>query len=72
MLRIVPALALVGYFERQNRSKVTKTEQCGKSLEWKIKLYHDNGMKFISIYPQDLGNLDAMLRAKLHHDSQAS
>jgi hypothetical protein len=61
----------VEYWGMVNSNEKLERQEYVKSMEWKIKRYHDNGMKFISIYPQDLGNLDAMLRAKLHHDSQA-
>jgi hypothetical protein len=64
-------MCIVEYWGMVNSNEKLERQEYVKSMAWKIKRYHDNGMKFISIYPQDLGNLDAMLRAKLHHDSQA-
>jgi len=36
-----------------------------KSMDWKIAKYHENGIKFISIYPKDLGNLDSVFKKRL-------
>jgi DNA helicase-4 len=36
-----------------------------KGMEWKISKYHENGIKFISIYPEDLSNLDFVFRKRL-------
>ena len=36
-----------------------------KSMEWKIAKYHENDIKFISIYPEDLGNLDSVFKKRL-------
>jgi hypothetical protein len=36
-----------------------------RSMRWKIRQYHRNGIRFISLYPGELTNLDAALRLKL-------
>ena len=36
-----------------------------RSMRWKIAQYHRNGIRFVSLYPNDLGNLDAAFRSKL-------
>jgi hypothetical protein len=35
-----------------------------KGMEWKMAKYHENGIKFISVYPEDLGNLDLLFRKR--------
>lgn len=35
-----------------------------RTMKWKMAQYHKNNIKFISIYPKNLGNLDWILRAK--------
>ena|SRR5437867_1503718 len=34
-------------------------------MRWKMAQYHENGIKFISLYPPNLDNLDSMFRRKL-------
>lgn len=36
-----------------------------KSMKWKMAKYNENNIKFVSIYPKDLGYLDEIFRAKL-------
>ena len=36
-----------------------------RTLRWKMAQYHKNGMRFVSLYPNDLQNLDASFRPKL-------
>lgn len=36
-----------------------------RTLRWKMAQYHKNGIKFLSLYPSDLQNLDASFRQKL-------
>jgi hypothetical protein len=36
---------------------------------WEIEPYPENGKKFSSIYSQDLGNLDRVLRERLQNES---
>jgi hypothetical protein len=35
-----------------------------RSMKWKMAQYHQNGIKFISIYPNNMSNLDWVFRAK--------
>jgi hypothetical protein len=35
-----------------------------RSMKWKMAKYHQNNIKFISIYPDNMGNLDWVFRAK--------
>lgn len=35
-----------------------------RSMKYKMARYHELGIKFISLYPRDLPNLDAIFRAK--------
>jgi hypothetical protein len=34
-------------------------------MRWKIAQYHKNGIRFVSLYPSELGNLDVAFRPKL-------
>ena len=36
-----------------------------RSMRWKMAQYHRNGIRFVSLYPNDLNNLDAAFRARL-------
>jgi hypothetical protein len=36
-----------------------------RSMRWKIAQYRRNGIRFVSLYPSELNNLDAALRPKL-------
>src|SRR5208283_442068 len=36
----------------------------GRSMKWKMAKYHQNNIKFISIYPNNMSNLDWVFRAK--------
>ena len=36
-----------------------------RSMRWKIAQYHKNGIRFVSLYPSELSNLDAIFRPKL-------
>ena len=36
-----------------------------KSMRWKVAQYHTNGIRFVSLYPSELGNLDAVFQAKV-------
>ena len=35
-----------------------------RSMKWKMAKYHENNIKFISIYPNNMSNLDWIFRAK--------
>ena len=34
-------------------------------MEWKMARYRENGLRFISVYPEDLGELDSIFKAEL-------
>ncbi len=36
-----------------------------RSMRWKMAQYHRNGIRLVSLYPGELGNLDVTLRNKL-------
>ncbi len=36
-----------------------------KNMRWKMAQYHRNGLKFVSLYPSDLADLDLSLRRKV-------
>ena len=36
-----------------------------RSMRWKMAQYHRNGIKFVSLYPSELSNLDTAFRPKL-------
>ena len=40
------------------------SEAYDQNTRAKAAMYHENGVRFISIYPEDLGNLDAAFKAK--------
>ena len=39
-------------------------EKYVRTMKWKMKQYHENGIKFVSIYPSNLSNLDWIFRKK--------
>lgn len=40
-----------------------------RSMKWKMRQYHELGIKFISIYPKNLRNLDWVFRTKFREVS---
>ena len=36
-----------------------------RNMRWKIAQYHKNDIRFVSLYPSELGNLDAVFRSKI-------
>ena len=36
-----------------------------RTMKWKMRQYHNRRIKFVSLYPDDLDNLDSVLRTKL-------
>jgi hypothetical protein len=40
-----------------------------RSMKWKMAQYRRNGVKFVSLYPSELNNLDATFRPKLEEAS---
>jgi hypothetical protein len=61
----------VEYWGMVNSDQTHRRQAYIKSMEWKKQRYRENGIKFVSIYPQDLGNLDGALKARLQRESQA-
>lgn len=55
----------VEYWGMVNTEESHKRQEYIRGMEWKMAKYHENGIKFISIYPEDLGKLDSVLRKKL-------
>jgi hypothetical protein len=51
-----------GLVNLPNNSARSKYE---RSMSWKIAQYRKNGIRFVSLYPSELGNLDAAFRSKL-------
>ena len=49
---------LVNADDKRTRSRYVK------NMKWKMAQYHQNGIKFISIYPDNLDNLDLIFRKK--------
>jgi len=49
---------LVDADDRRVREKYIRT------MKWKMKQYYENGIKFVSIYPSNLSNLDWVFRKK--------
>lgn len=43
-----------------------KRREYERSMRWKMAKYHEYHIKFISIYPRNLNNLDWILRKKFH------
>ncbi len=44
----------------------------GRSRRWKMGQYHRNGINFISLYPNELNNLDAIFRLKLEQATRVT
>lgn len=44
-------------------SKVRQSYE--RNMRWKMAQYHRNGLRFVSLYPSDLQNLDASIRRKV-------
>lgn len=43
---------------------VDTSKEYQRNMKWKMAQYHKNGIKFISIYPNNMENLDWTFRAK--------
>jgi hypothetical protein len=54
----------VEYWGMVNTDHVDTRQEYIKGMEWKMAKYHENGIKFISVYPEDLGNLDLQFRKR--------
>ena len=55
----------VEYWGMVNAQERGKRQEYVKGMEWKMAHYRENGLRFISIYPKDLGNLDSIFKAEL-------
>ncbi len=55
----------VEYWGMVNTDHDDTRQEYIKGMEWKMAKYHENGIKFISVYPEDLGNLDLLFRKRL-------
>ncbi|MEP0824446.1 MAG: hypothetical protein HRF40_03080 [Nitrososphaera sp.] len=55
----------VEYWGMVNTEEPSKRREYVKGMEWKMARYRENGLRVISIYPKDLGNLDSIFRAEL-------
>ena len=51
-----------GLVSLQNDSARARYE---RTMRWKIARYHRNGIRFVSLYPGELGNLDAVFWPRL-------
>jgi hypothetical protein len=55
----------VEYWGMVNTDQDNTRREYIKGMEWKMAKYHENGIKFISVYPEDLGHLDLLFRKRL-------
>lgn len=55
----------VEYWGLVNIKNDRKKESYIRTMKWKMAQYHNNNIKFISIYPDNLNNLDWIFRRKL-------
>ncbi len=55
----------VEYWGMVNTKDHRSRQEYIKGMEWKMARYHENGIRFISIYPEDLGKLDTVFQQKL-------
>jgi len=51
-----------GLIKADNKKKRSEYE---RNMKWKMRQYHHNRIKFISIYPDNLSNLDWIFKKKL-------
>lgn len=55
----------IEYWGMVNTEGHRKRQQYIKGMHWKMARYHENGLKLISVYPEDLGNLGSMFQKAL-------
>lgn len=55
----------VEYWGMVNAVDHRKRQQYIEGMHWKIARYHENGLKFISIFPEDLRDLDTIFKHQL-------
>ena len=51
----------IEYWGMINTKDKMKRQEYIRGMKWKIAKYHENGVKFISIYPEDLQRLDSII-----------
>jgi len=56
----------VEYWGMVNTKEYQKREQYIKSMNWKLARYQENELKLISVYPEDLGDLDSIFQETLN------
>jgi hypothetical protein len=59
----------VEYWGMTDTKDAVKREEYLASMKWKMDKYHQNGIKFISIYRENLSNLDWIFKAKLREET---
>jgi hypothetical protein len=59
----------VEYWGMADAKEPAKKEEYVRSMKWKMAKYHQNGIKFISIYRENLDNLDWIFKAKLRDEA---
>jgi hypothetical protein len=55
----------VEYWGMVNAEERGKRKEYVKGMEWKMARYRESGLKVISVYPKDLGDLDSIFRSEL-------
>ena len=55
----------VEYWGMVNTEGYRKRQQYIKGMHWKMARYHENGLKLVSVYPEDLGNLGSLFQKAL-------
>jgi len=55
----------VEYWGMVNAEERRKRQEYVRGMEWKMARYSENGLRFISIYPEDLGDLDSIFKAEM-------
>jgi hypothetical protein len=59
----------VEYWGMADTKEPDKKEKYVSSMKWKMDKYHQNGIKFVSIYRGNLDDLDSVFRAKLRDET---
>lgn len=59
----------VEYWGMADTEEQDAREEYVRSMKWKMANYHENGIKFISIYRENLSNLDWIFKAKLRDET---
>jgi hypothetical protein len=59
----------VEYWGMADVEESTKREEYVRSMKWKMAKYHQNGIKFVSLYRENLNNIDWIFKAKLRDET---